>query len=145
MLEIRVDKGAIEEVAQRLLAFSKQFPIALTEVVYKNAEEIKEQAVRNAPEGESGNLRASADVEMHFDGDEVVAEISFGGPSAPYAVVVHEHPSDISPPSWQGKVINWHPSGTGPKYLEKALQGAKATLGRDLVAGLRTEMSNIMP
>lgn len=44
--------------------------------------------------------------------------LSFGdGPTAPYVIAVHEHLSDWSPPSWQGKTVRF--SRGGPKYLER--------------------------
>lgn len=47
--------------------------------------------------------------------------MGYGGSADAYAVAVHEHPSEHSPPSWQGKEVTFNPSGRGPKYLERPL------------------------
>lgn len=47
------------------------------------------------------------------------------GRNLPYAVAVHEHPSEHSPKSWQGKGaydIHWSIAGTGPKFIENPIQ-----------------------
>jgi hypothetical protein len=53
-----------------------------------------------------------------------------GGPSAPYAIAVHEHLSEHSPRSWvvaaaeghgTADGINWNAIGTGPKFIESVI------------------------
>ena len=69
-----------------------------------------------------GNLRSSGHVEdPEFTRASVSVRLVYGGPSAPYALAVHEHPSDSSPPSWREGDVEFHPSGRGPKYLERPL------------------------
>ena len=58
------------------------------------------------------------------------------GASAPYALAIHEHPSKYSPPSWRGTTVTFHPSGRGPKYLEKPLMAAVASAAQELAADL---------
>jgi len=51
-----------------------------------------------------------------------------------YALAIHEHPSQHSPPSWAGGVT--FKSG-GPKYLEKPLRNAIPGMAARLAAGIR--------
>lgn len=90
-----------------------------------------------------GHLRNSGFVsEPELDGEFVTVRIGFGGGVAEdYALAVHEHPSEHSPPSWQGKgftssskhakhptegVVTFHPAGTGPKFLERPMLDAES-------------------
>jgi hypothetical protein len=72
-------------------------------------------------------------------------ELVFGGVTAAYAVAVHEHLSQFSPPSWvaaegAGNRVQFHPSGRGPKYLERPMNEEVPYLARDLgrLIGLET-------
>jgi len=72
----------------------------------------------------------------------IVVRLRFGGPSAPYALAVHEHLSMHSPPSWvtaedMGHPVQFQPGGRGPKYLETPLMLAARTATRDLADDLR--------
>lgn len=64
------------------------------------------------------------------DGHHVWFNIRYGvGGAQPYALAVHEHPSEHSPPSWHGKTVNF--TVGGPKYLEIPLRLAgKGLIGR---------------
>jgi hypothetical protein len=73
-----------------------------------------------APDG--GTLRGT--IEEHpaeiRDG-AVTVSVSAGGPAIDYAVAVHEHLSEHSPPSWRAAGqdgIHWNAEGTGPKFME---------------------------
>lgn len=64
----------------------------------------------------------------------ITVELVFGGPSTPYAIAVHEHPSIFDPPSWKGNVVNFNVGG--PKYLERPLLDAAPTILRDIAANI---------
>lgn len=87
-----------------------------------------------------GPLKASGKVHPpEYLGRRVTVELSYGDAATAYALAVHEHPSKHSPPSWQGVQVQFSPSGTGPKYLERPLMAAVPTLARDLAADLNLE------
>lgn len=52
-------------------------------------------------------------------GDMLSVTMGYGGSADAYALAVHEHPSEHSPPSWEGKEVQFSPVGRGPKYLER--------------------------
>jgi hypothetical protein len=79
-----------------------------------------------------GELRASIIVTKpeYADNGEVSVKIVAGGPSIGYALAVHEHLSEHSPPSWQDKgpdQIHWNAAGTGPKFIEGPVLEARPT------------------
>lgn len=71
----------------------------------------------------SGGLRDSGEVStVEWSGGVATITIRY---TAPHAIPVHENPSQHDPPTWEGKQIQWHPSGRGPKYLEIPLREAE--------------------
>ena len=111
-------------------------PIArqdLAGALFEVAGEIKAEAFSLAPK-RKGYLRDSLNVKLPVvKQDEISVKIEAGGgAAAPYAIAVHEHPSDYDPPSWRGKTINWTVPGTGPKYLERPVHAAASKLGERL-------------
>jgi hypothetical protein len=67
--------------------------------------------------------------------------LSYGRTKAQdYAQAVHEHPSYHSPPSWQGKVINWTKPGTGPKFLERPLRQRQRGMAGRISRLIRAEL-----
>lgn len=129
-----------KQLGEKLIKLSsdtrKKFKLALRRraeyVMFKS----KKQLVPvNKQEGYGGNLRDTggvSPVEETKTGLEVT--LFFGGPAAPYALAVHENPSEHDPPSWQGKTIVFHPPGHGQKFLEKPVNEQAKTLSRDLKA-----------
>lgn len=60
-----------------------------------------------------------------FGFGDIAVQMTFGGAASAYAQAVHEHPSSSSPPSWNGKVIEFDRSGgsqRGVKYLERPMR-----------------------
>lgn len=108
-------------------------PTTIKSALYEFAQIIMGRAKLVTPVDKGGGeLRNSGQVhEPELKGDTYSIVLSFGaGPSRPYALAVHEHLSEHSPPSWvaaeaSGKGINWTTTGTGPKYLEKPLNDAR--------------------
>jgi hypothetical protein len=49
-------------------------------------------------------------------------ELSFGGPAAPYALIVHEGMHENHAHDRTVLMVNWSKAGTGPKYLETPLR-----------------------
>lgn len=115
-------------VRARLEALGKKVPATAGAALRRLAETVMTEAKRRAPVGHGrsdelqGVLRASGVVAQPVqDGQTVSVTLGFGdGPSAPYALAVHEHLSKHSPPSWQKAKggVHFSPMNTGPKYLE---------------------------
>lgn len=64
---------------------------------------------------ELGQFTSGADIEI-----KIVA----GDETTPYALTIHEYPSQHNPPSWDGVDVQFSPSGRGPKFLERPLNEA---------------------
>lgn len=96
----------------------------------------KREYVPVAPDG--GTLRDSGHVERPKKvGDNVEVALVFGGPAAAYALAIHEHPSGSSPPSWEGKTLNFHLGGNhGTKYLERPLMAATDKVINEIGKGI---------
>ena len=125
------------------------------QALYQEALVVKQKAFQLCPK-DKGHLRNSLWVQRPvFDGNEASVTIHCGGGvAAPYAIAVHEHFSEHSPPSWKqrggksfsptgvasegnwGRSINWSVPGTGPKFLERPVLEASAKLGELLVKRL---------
>lgn len=49
--------------------------------------------------------------------EDVSVRLSYGGEAHEYAIAIHEHVSEHTPPSWRGKAVSFRVGG--PKYLER--------------------------
>lgn len=94
------------------------------------------------PADDKGVLRDSGRVEApEVAGDEISVTAGFGGPAAPYALAIHEHPSSHSPQSWlKSGGVKFHPAGHGAKYLEIPLLDAVAGLLDRIGARIRERL-----
>jgi len=71
---------------------------------------------------------------------DIAVSMTFGGAAAAYAAAVHEHPSSSSPPTWQGKVIEFDRSGgsqRGVKYLERPMKFRSIGMAGRIARGVR--------
>lgn len=90
-----------------------------------------------------GVLRGTGLTDLpEINGNVISVTMGFGGPAAPYALAVHEHLSEASPPSWrkaeaEGRAVEFHPTGHGPEYLKKPLLEEADTFLEDVVKDLR--------
>lgn len=133
------------EMRAQFAALTSKYPKAIARAAYEEAEFI----LANSKAGfvpvshggaQGGHLRNSGHtLPPKIEGRNVSVSIVFGGAAAPYALAVHEHLSQHSPPSWQNKSaeeINWSVPGTGPKYLEipfrAALPGMMARIAQSV-------------
>lgn len=79
------------QVRAKLKAFGEKFPHTLGAAMRQEAEIEATEAKRRTPV-DTGALRASVHAEgPFFDGKTIYAAIVAGGPSAPYAIFVHEN------------------------------------------------------
>jgi hypothetical protein len=62
-------------------------------------------------------------------GTRATVEIGFGGNASAYALAIHEHPSQHSPPSWKNGVKF---TVGGPQFLRRPVLAAEPTFRRDV-------------
>lgn len=111
------------------------FPGRVEAALYREAQIEMTEAKKRCPVSPVGSgkgvvpgaLRASGTVHPpERNGNGISITLSFGGAAIDYALAVHEHLSEHSPPSWvaaeaSGRGIHWNVPGTGPKFLESTL------------------------
>ena len=128
--------GAPELIA-RLKRIAEEAPKEFGDALYQEALGVQKVALTRCPV-DDGPLRASIITNKPvYEGRDISVTIQAGGPSAPYALAVHEHLSEHSPASWKaaeasGSGVHWSVAGTGPKFLEGPLLEAKPTLAASL-------------
>lgn len=135
----RLEFDGVDEVQAKLKRLARKMPQKVMPVLKLKAEKImtesKQKYVPVAPDG--GALRSSGHVlDPRLYRQKIEVLLVYGGPSAPYALAIHEHPSDASPPSWQGKQLTFNVPGTGTKYLYKPLMRARRTLAAEIASEL---------
>lgn len=120
-------------VGQKLTAAAQDGPTGLVAALFQEAEIVMTVSKREYVPVDTGALRASGHVEPPLrtaHGGAVT--LGYGGPSAPYAVIVHED------------LTKRHPVG-GAKYLElplrARLQGMPVILGQKTGAAIRKAFS----
>ena len=67
---------------------------------------------------DTGTLSRSQTTDVETIGRQIVGEIAYGGPAAPYALVQHEDLTLAHPPKSKGGSPVAPGQGRGPKYLE---------------------------
>lgn len=118
----------VAEMARRVQAISSKLPYSVGAAIYHEANIEMTEAKRRCPRSPGGGtLRASGHVQdPEYLGTNISVTLGFGGAASDYAVAVHEHLSEHSPPSWRGKEdLDWTIPGTGPKFLEGPLKESK--------------------
>lgn len=118
----------VAEMSARIRAISAKFPDDVAAALYHEANIEMTEAKRRTPRAPGGGtLRESGHVQDPVrDGRNISVTLAFGGAAKDYALAVHEHLSEHSPPSWRHKEdIDWTVPGTGPKFLEGPLKESK--------------------
>ncbi len=122
----------VAEMARKIQSISSKLPYSAAAALRMEAEIEMTEAKRRCPRSPGGGtLRASGFVaEPTQEGRKISVVLGFGGAARDYAVAVHEHLSEHSPPSWQGKEeLDWTIPGTGPKFLEGPLKESAPHMG----------------
>lgn len=133
-------KGA-KEMERRLQRIAAKFPDKIMGALRVEAELIKTDSQQNYVPVDLGTLRSSAQVsDVERKGKDVEVSISYGGAASDYALAIHEHTSEHSPPSWQGTDVQFSPQGRGPKYLEKPLMAAVRDMDGRIAARIRADL-----
>lgn len=136
-----------KEMAMKLGRVIDAMPDRVAAALYKEAVDILNISKRDLVPVDLGPLRASGHVQLPVrKGKRVSVTIGYGGPSAAYAVVVHEHPSDMSPYSWRNAVdeVRFSPAGRGPKYLERPFMAATRGMAERISEQINIERMTAM-
>ena len=131
----------LDKMEAKIERIARNIPNEAARVLYLRCEHVMTRSKQEfvpVAEVRGGTLRASGHVwppEIH--GRKITCTMSYGGPADAYAVAIHEHLSQYSPPSWQkamteGDGVQFHPEGRGPKYLEIPLMEEAGTAAEDL-------------
>ena len=128
-----------KQMRARLQQIAKQFPTKVMGALYVEANIILTESKRRCPVAPDGGILRSSGV-VHKPvrkGSGFSITLSYGGAAQAYALAVHEHLSEHSPPSWivaelSGKGINWSVDGTGPKFLEEPINEALPTIADNI-------------
>lgn len=111
----------IDSVISRLNRIQKNIPEAAEKSLYKVGKDIMKVAVNKTPE-KTGALKKSALVSHPVtSGNKTKMVLSFGGPSAPYAIYVHENLK-----------VN-HRRGQA-KFLEIAIEESASYVGNEIAS-----------
>jgi hypothetical protein len=120
-MQFNFEVTGLDQVLQNLQAYGDKTVKAVPAALYQEAEGIIADSKANFVPVDLGTLRASGFVEPpDTTGSKASVTLGFGGPSAPYALVVHENPragktGGVSPSGKPYK--HWAATG-GWKYLE---------------------------
>ena len=108
--------SGIEEVRQKLEAFGVDTAHAAGRAIYSTAQHVANQSQALVPV-DTGALRGTMDVTRvkSFTQKDIRSVISYGGPSAPYALEQHENLKLWHPPKPPGKSVVGKRQGSGPK------------------------------
>lgn len=100
------------DVLRRLKQVRDRMPKAVAAALYQEAQVEMTESKKRCPV-DTGNLRASGHVcQPEIMGGRISVDLVYGGPAAPYALIVHEN---------MDPNVHWNAAGTGPKYLESVL------------------------
>ena len=120
------------ELMNNLRRIQKEQPKKFSAGLFKRANVIMTISKRDHVPVDLGALMNSGRVEAPvITSGRISVAMVYGGNAAPYAIVVHEHPSGFSPPSWGGSVV-FSPSGRGPGFLRIPMNQASRTFAADL-------------
>ncbi len=129
---MKPDAAAMIAKLQKVL---KIWPTRVGAALYQEGQIIMTESKKRCPVApDGGTLRASGQAHPpEYAGPHISVTLSYGGAAEAYAIAVHEHLSEHSPPSWKvaeaaGRGIHWNVPGTGPKFLEGPINEAQPTL-----------------
>lgn len=136
----------IKKMRDTLKKLATDHPQKVASAIYLEAQIIMTESKKRCPV-DDGPLRTSGTVhlpEIRIAGGkkQIKVLMSYGGAAQDYALAVHEHMSEHSPWMWivaelEGKGITWSAAGTGPKFLESAINDAMPTLAAKIAARMK--------
>lgn len=102
---------------------------------------VKSGDLRDSIQVVKGDLSQGRDTLGRFtEGSAIEIIVTAGNDSIPYTLAIHEHPSPHDPPSWEGVNVQFHPEGTGPKFLERPLLDAVSGMAERVGSKVSSEM-----
>jgi hypothetical protein len=132
-------KGA-DKMSRKLKAIAKKFPSIVAQSAFVEGELIMTKSKKDHVPVDLGTLRSSGQVTLNQEGRDIEVVMSYGGAAAPYALAIHEHPSESTPPSWKNTTVTFSPIGRGPKYLERPLMGAVPGMDRRIAERVKKRL-----
>lgn len=136
---VSVTLTGFTELEARLQSLGAQTPQTIATALYEEANAIMADSKTNYVPVDLGTLSNSGKVDPPVtEGTGISVTLGFGGPSAPYAIVVHENPraGQTGGRSPQGKkYLHWARRGEW-KYLETPLKGHAPEIGEALRVAL---------
>lgn len=150
---VRIVFPDLQQKAKEIATWTARFSLEVGRQLYIEGEKIMTDSKENYVPVLNDILRTSGIVlQPEYDKATGAASVTlgFGGQAGAYALAIHEHPSEFDPPSWEGKgtasssshepptegVVTFHPTGTGPKYLEQPMVKASKGLTDRVVAAV---------
>lgn len=128
----------LTQAQAKLRGLAQRYPDRVVRAVYRRMEAVMTRSKDEFVPVDKGILKASGHVNPpERKGRAVTVTAAYGGAAKSYAIAVHEHLSEHSPPSWLGGPVRFSPSGRGPKFLEKPLFEAIRTMPQDLADDLK--------
>ena len=149
MANVRWTVTGGKELKIALQALGERGSQAGAAALYREANRIMTDSKENYVPVDDAILMGSGYVELPVvtpDGVEV--EIGYGGAASAYALAVHEHLSEHSPYSWQvaesqGRPVQFHPTGRGPKYLEIPVTTARDGFDTRVAADIKPVIEDV--
>lgn len=126
----------VADLKRNLTDISRQSRENLSIAALEEAETIAERSRNEYVPIDTGNLASTIKVVsgelaqgrnelgQFTSGSAIEIRVIAGDDTTPQALAIHEHPSQFSPPSWEGVDVKFQPSGRGEKYLERPLNEA---------------------
>lgn len=113
-----------QSMQQKFRRYQTRFPSEVGKALYQETQIELTEVKRRTPV-DTGELRASEYIRGPFqEGRKITIMIVAGGPSAPYAIYVHEDPTAFH------KVGQW-------KYLESVIMESRQFMGRRVARRVR--------
>jgi hypothetical protein len=123
-----------DPMRKRIARLARVFGVSVENSLLEEAQRIMKTSQEEHVPVDKSVLKDSGEVSQDRRGEQVTVALSY---ETPYAVAVHEHLSDASPPSWLNTTVRFGPGNRGPKYLERPLMDAVPQLGQKLGARLK--------
>jgi len=140
-MPVSFDSSGLAALKTRLSAATEEVRKRSESALFIEASLIMTASKKSYVPVDLGTLRNSGTVtkpEVDSATGIMSVRLFFGGAAAPYAMAIHEHPSEASPPSWKGKTIHFRGGGNrGHKYLERPLRLAANGMAARLAARIR--------
>ncbi len=139
----------MEPLQAKLAQLGVAMPTVAAGALYREAERIMTRSKNEFVPAHHDVLKTSGQVQLPvIAGSVVTVVMGYGGAASAYALAVHEHLSEHSPPSWvaaeaAGHPVQFHPSGRGPKYLERPLNEARSGMDARLGADIAKEVARL--